>query len=434
MITTYFSFKILYYVVAVILSYLLLFYLVLPLNMNGRQIRWHILITCFWAFGVLSGSLYLPIHMKLLFALVWELGYVVATLYMFALGDTCKNFVVLWGLWQIINIVVQSAVALLEPDFYYIYSDVEMKNARFHDFILVYIITIITACLLRPIGIRVLKFTEQYKVIYHYCIVFLIVAGMWEYEKRIVAQIYPFGQMDFRILLVLVMFFISMPVILRMKGKMLEQEKHAMQRELSLLEHKYEKLVSDNQDMKTFRHEISRHMQALKDAAPFVTSEQMHNYIEELENRNSGFFDLSLCGNLYIDTMLEQYYDRLKEENVLLETVLEPIELDSEQTVEIMNILEDMFEYAMTSVKHKQWCRLSIRSRGKMRLCQLEIGYHNPREYYRQRILNYIGSELYIRQRFSSTNQIIKKYNGMEMHWLEEESLVFAAITPIGEN
>lgn len=427
------SYRMLYYAAEIWICYLAIFYIIMPLAMTKREVIANLVVSAFWAVGLFIIIIYADTKVKTTIGNVWESGYLLATCYWFVQGSVCRNMVVVYALFEIINVDIYAFASFVDPAFGSVLLEPIVEEARMRDFIGVYVCVILSAFLLRPLVAWFLRKTEGHEAIFRWMLAVIIMAaviGIITQKGKYFYAYDAYGWFYVRTLFVIWMGGVVVVFVLWLKGNAMKRRSLALRRELILLEQRYENVIEKNRELSELRHEINRHMQAVREIHSFVPSGQALAYAEAIEKKNAAFLELSLSGNLYVDFMIEQIYQEFREQGIVFETVLEPLKLSEMQTLELMDIMEELFGYVKMHVRSKRWVRLSIRTHGKMLLCQLENGYDDPKEYYRQRALNYLGSGLYLRQRLAMTGQLVRERNGMELHRLEQRYMVFAVLLP----
>lgn len=423
-------FKMLLYSFVNSISYLIIFYFLLPVTLKKWQVMIHIPASVVWAAILFIGTHTLPFEYKMFFSFFVELIYMIGTIYFFTEGDVFRNFFYFWFMFEIVNSVSVIYLSLFNSQFIDILLLPDIPKARVEDFLPYYVVIIVIVFIFRPILKKLAQFTEGYVFVYRYIMAGVMVIGLAEYIARNFLNRYKGMIMssNVRVLLSLLACVIVIYVVVWLKRKSTEQQKQMLERATILVGERYKHLVEDNRDMKKFRHEINRHTEMMKGIEDFIPYSEIKNYLKDLEQKNSVFLEISLSGNLYLDSMVERYYKILKEQGIMLETVLEPIKVDDQMAVELICIMEELFNVVLCNIRYKKWCRLSVRVKYDMLLCQLEVGYGGRLEYYRRKFLDMLGDEMIVRHQLTKTRSIAHKRNGSVLYKLEKGKGILAVM------
>jgi hypothetical protein len=269
-----------------------------------------------------------------------------------------------------------------------------------------------------------------------FCRVFFVVLQIvtWiEYAMRLwePTQDGALWHIIIRLFMSILAVLVALYAVIRAKGKLQEREYQKSKeaaREVSL---HYDKMVEMNREYHMARHEWNRQMESARNMRGYVSSAEMTDYMKQLDSQIDYFMGISLSGNLYLDILLEHNYRLLKEQGVVVEMVVEPFLLEDETLMDVVAIVEEMFQYVQDRVKDKQWCMFSFRQKKGMLLCQLEIG-HSEKSGKLGAFLNQLKDRMEVRENFLSSRLIAGRRNGAMLCHLYKQPMELAVLIGIG--
>lgn len=423
-------FNMILFSLVIAISYLVIFYFVLPVNIKKWQAIIHILITLVWAWILFVPIETMPLEYEVPFALFVELGFIIVTLYYFTEGDLLRNFFIFMITYSVTSMMGSIYLEIFNSDFVEVLMLPIVEKARLEDFVPYYIAQVVSVFLVRPIMLKIARYSDGYEFVYRYVVAALMFVYLIDYMVRKFTNAFDDQIMSFdvRAVVGVLSCCVLVYIVIWTKRKFMETQKKMLQEVTIITGEKYKEIVDNNQELKHFRHEINRHADAIKHVRSFVSYDEMGQYVASLGKVKQSFFEISFSGNLYLDAMVEKYYETLQKQGVVLETVLEPINIDDETAMELLCITEEMFLLILDNISNKKWCRYCVRVRNNMILCQMETEYNGYVEYCWYKFLDMVGDKMFVRQRLMKTRNIVNNRNGFYIYDHEKRKITLAAM------
>ena len=304
-------------------------------------------------------------------------------------------------------------------------QDEEYVNENIHLLAIYLALCVIFCFLIRPLILRVFRYHEEYEPVYKMASALMLGSAGMECvlrQKRAYEHLYMlllWGRFAMVAAVIVIYFY----MMIRVKRRIDERNKKRLEKQAELNFQHYERYLEENRNLRAARHELNRYVEMTRQMKPYVASETMKEYLRELSDKNAEFMNVSLSGNIYIDTVLNEHAKKLKEQGIVFETVLEPVTLSKQTEYSMIEIQEEMFRFMNRRISSKEWCRFSIRTRKNKLLCQMEIGYSSDKEYKKRRRIDVLGNQLRVRQDFEQTQRAASQNNGALLYELEKNMI-----------
>ena len=402
-----------------------LFFLTEEVHITRRQER--IYMICCFAVGYLLINLSresCPLQNAPAIGLVLEVCFVLFQFVLFS-RHIWRDLCALYTNSVAVTLVSVSVTAMINPDITTNFRNESFENTHVVLFAVYECISVITCFAIRRVILRIYAYHQEYEPVYKLLSLIIIGNSIVECIRRQTNNYKYFYELAVlsRFAIVVIMMVVYMYMIIHVKRKLDEATKRKLERETEQNIRNYEKYLQENQSLRAARHELNRYVEMTRQMKPYVASESMKSYLAELADKNAGFMNISLSGNIYIDTLMNQYAERLKEQEIMFETVIEPVVLEKETEYSVVEMLEELFGFMNRRIGSKEWCRFSLRTRKNKLLCQMEIGYNSDRVYRKRRLIDIFGNQLRVRQDFEQTSRTAAQRNGSLYYELNRETV-----------
>ncbi len=143
----------------------------------------------------------------------------------------------------------------------------------------------------------------------------------------------------------------------------------------------YEKLTILTENLHRLRHDQKFHLNAIQKLIETGENSQAYDYLRTLNEKSKGGTVHSYCKNRVIDALLESFYDRCKQENILFTPKISiPNEMPFDE-YELCIILGNLLENAITACRltpegNKQYIKLTIKLQGNQFCIHVENSFN----------------------------------------------------------
>lgn len=291
-------------------------------------------------------------------------------------------------------------VAYQEEYSYLSNTDIFIYNLIFLGIMLLY----------KPLILKLMVDTERRRPVYFILTMLFLLESVMDVmmrrdgmaiEQRIMTRV-------LFIILVLALLFLAIAVSYR-KAKQLEGQR--ILAEQKVLADSYQDLWKENQKLHFVKHEVARHMREMRSMKEQMPQKDWEQYLTEVKQEMGDVISIPCTGNIGIDALMMQQYKKAEAEDIILESVLEPLEESFAEEHVIMMMLSEMFAYAFRRKNKPSYVRCCLRRQCGRYLLSMEIGL-TKRGFYRQKLIDQIGDELIVRQALLQTRYLVAVGNG----------------------
>ena len=416
--------------------YMVGFFLHMHVTMTKRQVVWFLPLSFLWLvlesyFSCLPSSPF-----QLIMSNVFELSWLLPTLYLFTDHFTLRLIrfsVISW----IANGLSFLVIRLYNYREYMLFSQKKLEQVSW---VTIAIFAVSVVCVMiaeYPIMQYLLKYRPELDRLYN--IVACLYFGIIIMDLIIEINAAAHGEYIMRSAIkgLVAVFLVACIVFLTtcVKQHSLRMRRRQLECRITTMNSQYDEVVARNRNLHKARHEFNKHAEALRAVKGYVPEETRKNMIETAMNTGMQFMaGMSLSGNLMLDTILEKRYRELQEKNIVFETVITPIRFSKDVEDVIVMVQEETFEYAKRFMDDCKWIRFSVRIRGKVTFILFEMGLDDKKMYNRQRFVDMIGDRMIFRQAFSETYSIIARYNGCVDYNVHKSGMEIGVMfNPVGE-
>lgn len=213
------------------------------------------------------------------------------------------------------------------------------------------------------------------------------------------------------------------------KRRSLVAHKQHLESRIELLNSEYEKIVEKNRELHKIRHELNKQAEAFRVTKGYVPEKIRLNMIEEAGSKAQKVLsEMSLSGNLMIDTLLEQKRSQLDRQGITFETVLTPIRFSKSVEDDVVVVQEEMFFFAERFYENCKSIRYSIRVKNRSLFIIMEIEFESTTPYKRQKLIDVIGDRMVFRQAFNRTNSMLERCDGSMDYELGKNGVVLGVM------
>ena len=264
--------------------------------------------------------------------------------------------------------------------------------------------------LYKPLILKLMVDTERRRPVYFILTMLFLLESVMDVmmrrdgmaiEQRIMTRV-------LFIILVLALLFLAIAVSYR-KAKQLEGKR--ILAEQKVLADSYQDLWKENQKLHFVKHEVARHMREMRSMKEQMPQKDWEQYLTEVKQEMGDVISIPCTGNIGIDALMMQQYKKAEAEDIILESVLEPLEESFAEEHVIMMMLSEMFAYAFRRKNKPSYVRCCLRRQCGRYLLSMEIGL-TKRGFYRQKLIDQIGDELIVRQALLQTRYLVAVGNG----------------------
>lgn len=227
-----------------------------------------------------------------------------------------------------------------------------------------------------------------------------------------------------------VMVCIGLMLALFLGGTLFQQYKEKLQLSLKyreLRENYYKKIVSNNEELKEFKHDINHHLNSVQ----FLLNQKKYNeaehYLQEISKRFMEIGDLEYkCDNDVVDSVLSEVLPKMKEKNIrfcLRYDIYKEICINE---VDFSTILYNLIENAVEACENEEEKKIELNVKQIQNNIFISISNSVEKTFSMQRIKNRkTEKENNAEHGFGIKNveKCIEKYNG-EMKYTYENGMV----------
>lgn len=404
----------------IIFPFITLFYFYFPVRIPMKWVPAHLILCIFTGYLLTMMSRNAPEFYQVGIGAVVEIGWTLLCL-LLCEGSICCNFIRYFLGTTIAQLGRKLVLQTVAPNIYEVCIGRDYHAFSEGEIIVADFLYMFFLLLFKPFVCWLTKDTYGRRRVYQVmaaCITAEIVL-------EIVVRSLPFGAVErihFRSLFTLFIGGVLLLTICIAYRKAKQWEHRQMDKQQELLSDAYQSLYLENQTLHYAKHEVMRHMRRVRSLEHYVPEQEWVAYAEQLRKEMGNVFIVPCTGNLYMDALILQQYNKAEAMGILLELVLEPISKREDKERQLITISAELFSYIMKKRKAGGYIRFSIRNRCGRHIVLIETDM-TPSKYYRRKLIDQLGDKMVFRQAFSQTRYIAAQEDGGMFYQLEPQML-----------
>lgn len=404
----------------IIFPLIILFYFYLPVRLPLKWIPAHLIMCIFFGYLLSMMSRNMPELYQVGIGAVVEIGWTLVCL-LLCEGTICCNFIRYFLGTTLAQLARKLVLEAFDPVTYKVCIDRDYHDFSPENIIEADLLYIIFLFLVKPFVCWLTKDTYGRRRIYQVlvtCIVAEIVTEILMRSLSFAAE----ERVHFRSLFTLLVSGLMLLAVCVAYRKAKQWKHRQMNRQQELLSDAYQSLYLENQTLHYAKHEVMRHMRRVRSLEHYVPEQEWIAYAEQLREEMGNVLIVPCTGNLFIDALILQQYNKAEAMGIMLELVLEPISKRTDKERQLLAISTELFNYIMKRKKAGGYIRFSIRNRCGRHIILIETDM-TPVKYYRRKLIDQLGDKMVFRQTFSQTRYIAAQEDGGMFYQLEPQML-----------
>lgn len=396
------------------LLYTIVFFIYSKITMTVRQVVFFIPAIFVWTvietyFTCLPSS-----QFQIIMCNFFELSWLLPTVYFFTESfslSLVRFSVVSW----IANGISVSVLNIYNPKDYLLFSEKRLNEISWTS-VAVFTLSVVVVIILEyPLIRKILPYRAylegKYRVAVCVYLIFVAIDFIVEINAASGGKFVWRGTFKGLSAICLTVLIVLLAVLAKQRS--LAAHKQHLEARIELLISEYEKIVEKNRELHKIRHELNKQAEAFLITKGYVPEKIRMNMIEEAGSKaQKALSEMSLSGNLMIDTLLEQARSRLDLQGIIFETVLTPVRLSKPVEDDVVVVQEELFSFAERFFKNCKGLRYSIRMKNRTLFVIMEIEFESKAVYNRQKLIDIIGDKMVFRQAFNRTYSMFVRRDG----------------------